>query len=693
MIVHDTLIATLILSIGISAYLSIVSFTLGIIGYRTPIYLIFSFLCLCMAGLQYTELVYVNADTVDLAVQAMRWKIFYTMLFIPGYYLFTTFYVEKYYSRSWLLALTSVALIGLLINAMEPFTLRYDAFQLDGIAKLPWGESIPNFRVGISGVARVYYLLFLLIFVWSIFAAITQYRNGTLKLRKALMFIMGPVALIASAIVGALIDNNVISFVHIGGFAFMVFVILMSWNLVLDLREQNVQLISTSEMLKSEIKVRKYAEQRAEFISKWDQLTGLPNRAMLLEYLSLEEVAARNEYSALLLVNLDRLQIINETLGHHVGDEILKQAAYRLFAYNEKFGMLARFSGDEFLINLKSLGDDLGRATRQAGNMGERILHLFRQPYLIDAKPHIGSVSVGLVVYQAHEDDINDVLKRVDMAMRGAKLAGRNTMKFFEPAMEESLQYRTRTERELRHALDEGQFEVFYQKRVRHDGNIIGAEALLRWNHPGRGLICPLEFIPIAEETGLIVPIGKWVVEEVCRQLKKWEGREKTGKLIVSVNVSGLEFAQKSFVANLRRILDETRINPSLLLIEVTESMLMDNVEDAIVKMNELRHLGVTFGLDDFGTGYSSLSYLKRLPINELKIDKSFVQDLGVDPNDEAIIRTIIEMSKSLGMNVIAEGVENASQRNMLEKYGCYHYQGYLFGKPVKLEIFEQELI
>lgn len=443
-----------------------------------------------------------------------------------------------------------------------------------------------------------------------------------------------------------------------------------------------------------DLKESKEAQDKIENLAFYDQLTGLPNRSLLLERLEHALVVSdrTQRYGAILYLDLDHFKIINDIQGHDVGDEVLQDVARSIESMLRYEDTVARFGGDEFVVILEQISQDQQQAAAQAKSLGDKLLEVLGKDHAVNGRDYRGSVSIGVTLFRDVRDGIHDLLKRGDLAMYEAKKAGRNTLRFFDPAMQEALERRTQLEFDLRHALEEGQILLYYQKRVGSDGRVRGAEVLLRWRHPQRGLVSPLDFIPLAEETGLIIPIGKWVLAESCRRLHAWAAHEKTRDLMLSVNISALEFKQPDFVDGIKQLLDETGINSSLLALEITESMLLDNMDEFIDKMQQLREIGLSFALDDFGTGYSCLSYLKRLPINELKIDKSFIKDLGMDKNGEAIVQTIIQMGKTLGMDVIAEGVETHAHCELLGQYGCHNFQGYLFGQPVPLEIFEQGL-
>ncbi len=439
---------------------------------------------------------------------------------------------------------------------------------------------------------------------------------------------------------------------------------------------------------------RKQAENEIHHLAYYDTLSQLPNRRLLLDRLR-QAVAtgARNRSGgALLFIDLDNFKTLNDTKGHGIGDMLLIETAKRLLACVREGDTVARFGGDEFVLLLEGLSDEPAVAAVQARGVGEKVLDVLTRPYILEGSEFHSSSSMGITLFINYRQELDELLKQADTAMYEAKKSGRNTLRFFDPAMQEELEVRAQLEGGLREALRKQQFQLYYQMQVDHGGRILGAEVLLRWMHPERGLISPLQFIPLAEETGLIIPVGQWVLEHACLQLKAWEADPHARELQLAVNVSGRQFRQADFVAQVSEVIRRTGIDPSRLKLELTESIVLDDVADTTAKMHELRELGVTFSMDDFGTGYSSLAYLTQLPLDQLKIDKSFVQHIGSKASDATIIQTIIGMAENLGMQVIAEGVETAEQRDFLEANGCLLYQGYLFGKPVPGEEFDAQL-
>jgi diguanylate cyclase (GGDEF)-like protein/PAS domain S-box-containing protein len=442
----------------------------------------------------------------------------------------------------------------------------------------------------------------------------------------------------------------------------------------------------------TDITYRKVAEEEIRTLAFYDPLTGLPNRRLLLDRLkqAIASSVRSARYGALLFIDLDNFKDLNDNLGHHIGDLLLQQVAQRLSTSIREGDTVARLGGDEFVVMLEDLSASAQEAATQTEAVGEKILVTLNQPYELADYKHSSTPSIGITLFAENQGTIDELLKRADLAMYQAKAAGRNMLRFFDPEMQAVVTARAAMEVDLREAVLKGQFILYYQAQLVGEGRLTGAEVLLRWRHPERGLVSPAEFIPLAEDTGLILPLGHWVLLTACRQLIAWAARPEMVQLSVAVNVSARQFRLPNFVDEVLAILDHTGANPHRLKLELTESLLVDDVEDIIAKMTALKARGVGFSLDDFGTGYSSLSYLKRLPLDQLKIDQSFVRNILTDTNDAAIAKMVVALAESLGLAVIAEGVEIEAQRNFLARHGCHAYQGYLFSRPLPLEEFEQ---
>jgi len=441
----------------------------------------------------------------------------------------------------------------------------------------------------------------------------------------------------------------------------------------------------------SDLTQRKAAENEINNLAFFDPLTKLPNRRLLYDRLqqAMASSARSGRSGVLLFIDLDNFKALNDSHGHGLGDLLLQQVAKRLVSSVRDGDTVSRFGGDEFIVLLEDFEGDPLEAAAQAETVGEQIFSALGEPFLLDTYNYHCTSSMGATLFNDKQQSTDELMQQADIAMYQAKKQGHNILRFFDPRMQETISKRTALEDDLRKAIENRQFQLYYQIQVDAIGNPLGAEALIRWFHPGRGLISPVDFIPLAEETGLILPIGQWVLEVACAQLKAWQESELTRNLVLAVNTSARQFRQPDFVAQVESLVRRHGISPNLLKLELTESLLLENIEDTIATMNALEAAGVRFSLDDFGTGYSSLQYLKRLPLYQLKIDQSFVRDLATDANDMAIVRTIIAMAKSMSLDVIAEGVETDIQQKLLMECGCANYQGYLFGKPVPIEQFE----
>lgn len=460
------------------------------------------------------------------------------------------------------------------------------------------------------------------------------------------------------------------------------------WTLVYDDQgmPQSVFTINTN------ITERKAATDKIQYLAFYDPLTSLPNRTLLLDRLkhALSSCGRTHERGALLFIDLDNFKALNDTMGHDKGDLLLQAIGKRLLSSVRESDSVARFGGDEFVILLENISRDDSEAAFATSMLAKKVLHSLNQPYTLGNYQHQSSASIGITLFSEQDKDINELLKRADLAMYEAKAQGRNNLRFFDPKMQSEISSRVELESDLRQSISQQQLSLHFQPQLDDKGRVVGAEALLRWQHPVRGMVPPAVFIPVAEETKLILPIGSWVLDNACATLVRWSTRTETEQLVVAVNVSEVQFSQPDFVSQVFKALDDSGANPHRLKLELTESLFAKNVDDIIVKMHQLKARGISFSLDDFGTGYSSLTYLKSMPLDQIKIDQSFVRDVLIDPNDASIAQTIIALAKSLNLEVMAEGVETEAQREFLHQNGCYLYQGYLYSKPLPLEQFDR---
>ena len=459
------------------------------------------------------------------------------------------------------------------------------------------------------------------------------------------------------------------------------------WTLVRDDDGQPQSVLA----INTDISQRKAAEKKIQYLAFYDSLTGLPNRQLLLDRLQ-QVVAARarnRQMGALLFIDLDNFKLLNDTFGHHFGDQLLQEVAPRLTSCVRGSDTVARLGGDEFVVILvtdSSNGE--AAAETELKKICERIRTAFNRPFNLGVYKHHITAGIGVALFNSQANTTDELLKHADLAMHQAKASGRNALCFFDPDMQAEMNTRAALESDLRKSWERNEFVLYYQPQMDSRG-IIGAEALMRWQHPRRGLLLPSEFIPQAEETGQILPLGTWLLEVACNQLATWSRYQNTAQLNLAVNISPCQFGQPNFVDQVISALDRSGANPRKLKLELTESILLQNMDETIAKMMALKARGVDFALDDFGIGYSSLYYLKRLPLDWIKIDKSFVRDVLIDDNDATIVRAVLLLARSMGLSVIAEGVETSAQKDFLVTHGCGAYQGYLFSPPLPLDQFE----
>ncbi len=449
--------------------------------------------------------------------------------------------------------------------------------------------------------------------------------------------------------------------------------------MVLSISRKLNHTIRESLLLRHE---RILAEERIQYQAHYDSLTRLPNRRLLMGRLK-QEIArsVRHKHiGAVCFLDLDHFKTINDSLGHTVGDELLKQVALRINERIRDEDTAARLGGDEFIILLSEVGDGPDEAMDNVMNLAEKILHLFDTPFYIHGHELRVTVSIGIALYPLIESSTEQLLQKSDVAMYEAKKAGRNTIRIFLPEMQRTVDSRRLTEKGLHRALSEGELELYYQPQADAENNIIGLEALLRWNHPVKGVIAPEEFIDIAEKTGLIIQIGDWVLKTACDHLSQISANSD---LMMCINVSPRQFGESLFVDKLKNVICESGVNPENIQLEITEGMVLRDIENAIDKMQKLKSTGVSFAIDDFGTGYSSLAYLKRLPVDILKIDKSFIRDIERDENDAVIVDAIIAMARHMRIDIVAEGVETEKALEFLKSRGCRKFQGYIIERPV----------
>jgi diguanylate cyclase (GGDEF)-like protein/PAS domain S-box-containing protein len=441
----------------------------------------------------------------------------------------------------------------------------------------------------------------------------------------------------------------------------------------------------------SDITSRKAAEEEINRLAYYDTLTSLPNRRLLIDRLQLAMATCdRNKsYGAVLFIDLDNFKELNDTQGHDVGDQLLVEVAHRLLACVRTGDTVARLGGDEFVVMLANLFDTELDVVPRAESVATKVLASLNLPYLLNGQQYHGTASIGVTLFHGCEKSVDELLKHSDVALYQAKNSGRATLRFFDPSMQQALELRARLNKDMHLALQAQQFQLYFQPQVDATGRCIGAEVLLRWEHPERGLLFPNAFISHAEESGMIADIDFWVLREACQRLQRWQEKPDFARIPLAVNVSAAAFMRADFVEDVLSIINRCGVEPGLLKLELTETSLVDGVDEAIGKISRLKSAGIRFSLDDFGTGYSSLSYLRQLPISQLKIDRAFVRNVVTEPGDAMIAKTIIGMAQNLGLEVVAEGVETQDQLDLLVSFGCRTFQGYLFSRPLTLWDFE----
>ena len=444
-----------------------------------------------------------------------------------------------------------------------------------------------------------------------------------------------------------------------------------------------------------DITQRKKDQEQVQFLAYYDALTSLPNRRLLNENLekALEEAQRQGHVGALLFIDLDRFKAINDSMGHHTGDALLVEVAKRITTELKEQDTVARIGGDEFVILLPQLGSNIEEAEQKGARLASILLNMLSQAFYLNQAELFISASIGISLFPAEQQDDLPILQQADTAMYEAKDNGRNGYRFYRPEMQQQLAQRLMMEKALQQAMKEDEFYLLYQPQVDTQGNIIGTEALLRWHNEVLGNVSPYEFIPIAEEIGLIDELGRWVLDTACGQLKQWQDQGLPATFVsMAVNISPYQFSKEGFVQDVLQVIEDHQIAPSLLDLEITEGMLVENIAAVADKMCQLKERGVRFSIDDFGTGYSSLRYLQHFPLTRLKIDQSFVRDISADPSSHVIINTIISMANHMKFSVLAEGVETLEERDILASIGCHRYQGYYFSRPVTADIIADYL-
>ena len=633
---------------------------------------------------------YLNVtDSIANAAYLFQWQYALILMLIPLLFGFVAIYTEQERIRTWQFWVTAVSTGLIAVDFLHtPYSLRFSSLHLAGPMQLPWGETIPWYTGSASAWnigARVFVTAIL---VWAVIRAYRQYRSGR---PRAALFLAGGLALLwLASMIGFLVDLRYLAVPEPGAFGFFGMIVFMSVALAMEARDRAHALMITTKALHKQIDVVTQTKERLHHMAYHDYVTGLPNQARLQELVAAYSTQQSRTASkgALILLKLYDFRAINDVLGHNFGDRLLQAIATRLRELDHDGGQLAHLGGGEFAVLLPEAGADVSEAALKAKTLAERALAALNIPFSIDGYSFVISFSAGIASFPDGDESHTELVQRASMALLRAKTSGRGSIQFYAAEMQQEIRERLRLERDLRKGLERGEFLMHFQPQVDFAGTVVGAEALLRWHHPERGWMSPVQFLDIAEHTGVIIQIGDWALQQVCKQIKAWEQSLPGFTGHVSVNVSAWQFQQDDFREAVRRHLHDSGIDPSRLTLEITESAFLRDMDGAVDTINALKSDGVDFSIDDFGTGYSSLSYLTRLPVDELKIDQAFIKKLGTDVRDTHLVETIINIGHQLNLRIVAEGVENDSQKSVLGRLHCWAMQGYYFARSMTAEAF-----
>jgi diguanylate cyclase (GGDEF)-like protein len=661
---------------------------IGLRQRRESMYLSYAMLCLCIATLALANTLLDVSTSMQQATLALRVMCGAAVLAFPALVVFVGTYTGKSVSRPVLLIVCALAAWFFALNLASPYGMLDTSLRRGAPTVLFWGETLFTVDGTRSIWGHAFYWLSYVAFFWTIYRAARQYLDGQ-KMSGLLLALCLLIQFSALLWGGIVVDTLGYPYPHLDVFAFLSFVLLMGLSLSTQLRLHTLQLERTALELRAEAETRRQAELNLRHAAYHDALTGLPNRPRALYTLAdmLVDAAQSGQFGAVLMIDLDNFKTINDSLGHHVGDRVLEAIADSLLSAAPTDSTVARLGGDEFVILLGALANNAEEAAVVAMKAAEDLVERLSAPLAIDSRMLGIGASIGVAVFPDHDARATDIVRCADIAMYRAKVAGRNAARLFLPHMQHDADDRLELERGLRTALENQELSLHFQPHVSMNGKLVGAEALLRWQHPTLGSVPPATFIPIAEETGLIHTLGTWVIAQACACIQSWRERGVDFGGRLSVNVSPWQIAHPQFAQRIEAQVREANVDPSWLTLELTESALLNDFDAALGTLHALSTIGFRLALDDFGTGYSSLAYLQQLPLDELKIDRTFINALQPSEPDP-LAGFIIDVGRRLGMTTIAEGVETAQHRAMLESLGCDILQGYLICRPLPEDDF-----
>ncbi|WEN14212.1 EAL domain-containing protein [Rhodanobacter sp. AS-Z3] len=673
-------VSSQLIACGICLFAGFYSLLARSAGQRDPMVLAFGNLCLLLAAYLLLTASIAQTNSLNLACSLVRWQVAIACLIFPAATWFIGHYAQLQRRRPWLGVACAIFGGLFFVNLFSPSSVIYSAIAKGAPIVLPWGETVSNFVGQKSSLFGVYYLARDAAYLWAIGCCIALWRRNSTRARPLTLYLLIQAV---AAIHGEVISRAELRSVSYESLIFLALVVLMGDQLRRELQHRATLLTRNLDELRSETLRREQVESNLRHLAYHDTVTGLPNRLAVREHVQTALMAKNPAGSALIMLDLDHFRTINEALGHDVGDKLLKAVATRLVSAVPSGSLVARPGGDEFALHLKlPVGlAPAGAALDIAGDLTKQLT----APFRIGAHDLAIGVSGGIALLPGMAGDVDSALRQVAMALHKAKATGRNRTIVFEQAMQAQADRRLLLEKGLRLALERDEFELHYQPQIDASGQFVAAEALLRWCHPIEGMISPEEFIPIAEEAGLIHAIGRYVMQRACVEREGWPTAHATAR--VSINVSPWQLFAQDFVTSLQEIVNATRTLPRQVTIEITESALLHDLDDLTRKIDELANCGFHFALDDFGSGYASLGHLKKLPLHELKIDRAFIENLQAGVTDP-FVNAIITIAHEQKLLVVAEGVETEPQRVALVEMGCDAAQGHLISQPLRADSF-----